>query len=225
MIGTTVSHYKILEKLGEGGMGAVYLAEDTKLKRQVALKFLPPELTQDETRKQRFIQEARAAAAIEHPHIAAIHDIDEADGRIFIAMENVQGESLREAIQGKHLGLRKSLELAVQIAEGLSAAHEKGVVHRDLKPENVLVSEKGYAKIIDFGLAKLLEPFMQSGDASGAEETATRLKTKEGLVMGTVAYMSPEQAKGKPIDARSARCCRGSPLSGGTRSPRAWEPS
>jgi tetratricopeptide (TPR) repeat protein len=203
MLGSTVSHYKILEKLGEGGMGEVYLAEDTKLKRKVALKFLAKELTQDETRKQRFIQEARAAAAIEHPHIAAIHDIDEADGHLFIAMEHVRGESLRESIQQRNLGLRKSLELAAQIADGLSAAHEQGVVHRDLKPENILVSDKGYAKIIDFGLAKLLEPFMQSGEASGAEETATRLKTKEGLVMGTVAYMSPEQAKGKPVDARS----------------------
>ncbi|MEE9264968.1 MAG: serine/threonine-protein kinase, partial [Vicinamibacteria bacterium] len=203
MIGTTVSHYKILEKIGEGGMGEVYLAEDTKLKRKVALKFLAKELTANEERKQRFIQEARAAAAIEHPHIAAIHDIDEADGNLFIAMEHVRGQSLREAIQQQNLSLRKSMELAAQVADGLSAAHEQGVVHRDLKPENILVSEKGYAKIIDFGLAKLLEPFVQSGDSSDSEETATKLKTREGLVMGTVAYMSPEQAKGKPVDARS----------------------
>jgi tetratricopeptide (TPR) repeat protein len=203
MIGSTVSHYRIVEKIGEGGMGEVYLAEDTKLKRKVALKFLAKELTQDETRKQRFIQEARAAAAIEHPHIAAIHDIDEADGHLFIAMEHVRGESLREVIEHGSLGARRSLELAAQIADGLSAAHEQGVVHRDLKPENILVSDKGYAKIIDFGLAKLLEPFVQSGEASDFDATATRLKTKEGMVMGTVAYMSPEQAKGKPVDARS----------------------
>ena len=203
MIGSTVSHYKILEKLGEGGMGVVYVAEDTKLKRKVALKFLAKELTADDERKQRFIQEARAAAAIEHPHIAAIHDIDEADGNLFIAMEHVRGESLRDAIKQQNLSLRKSLELASQVADGLSAAHEQGVVHRDLKPENILVSEKGYAKIIDFGLAKLLEPLVQSGDSSDSQETAIKLKTKEGLVMGTVAYMSPEQAKGKTVDARS----------------------
>ena len=203
MIGSTVSHYKILEKIGEGGMGEVYLAEDTKLKRKVALKFLAKELTTNEERKQRFIQEARAAAAIEHPHIAAIHDIDEADGNLFIAMEHVRGQSLREVIQQQDLSLRKSMELAAQVADGLSAAHEQGIVHRDLKPENILVSEKGYAKIIDFGLAKLLEPFVQNSDSSDSEETATKLKTREGLVMGTVAYMSPEQAKGKPVDARS----------------------
>jgi serine/threonine-protein kinase len=140
-------------------MGEVYLAEDTKLKRQVSLKFLSEELTRDETRKQRFIQEARAAAAIQHPHIAAVYDIDEADGRTFIAMEYIPGQSLREVIDAKKLSVRRSLELGSQIADGLAKAHEKGVVHRDMKPENVLVSEDGYAKIIDFGLAKLLEPF------------------------------------------------------------------
>jgi tetratricopeptide (TPR) repeat protein/TolB-like protein/predicted Ser/Thr protein kinase len=201
MIGTTVSHYKILEKIGEGGMGEVYLAEDTKLKRQVSLKFLPADLTRDETRKQRFIQEARAAAAIQHPHIAAVYDIDEADGRTFIAMEYIPGESLREVIESQKLNVRRSLELGSQIADGLAKAHEKGVVHRDMKPENVLVSEDGYAKIIDFGLAKLLEPLVQASEAS--EETETRFKTKEGLVMGTVAYMSPEQARGDTVDARS----------------------
>ena len=200
MIGTTVSHYRILEKIGEGGMGQVYLAEHTKLKRQVSLKFLSKKLTEDETRKQRFIQEARAAASVEHPHIAAIYDIDEADGRTFIAMEFVRGESLREAINNGKLNLRRSLELDFQIADGLAKAHERGVVHRDVKPENVLVSEDGYAKIIDFGLAKLLEPLVQH---EGSEETETKLRTKEGLVMGTVSYMSPEQARGQSIDARS----------------------
>ena len=137
MIGSTVSHYKILEKIGGGGMGKVYLAEDTKLKCKVALKFLAKELTANEERKQRFIQEARAAAAIEPPHIAAIHDIDEADDNLFIAMEHVRGQSLREAIQQQNLSLRKSMELAAQIADGLSTDHEQGVVHRDLKPENI----------------------------------------------------------------------------------------
>ena len=202
MIGSQVSHYKILEKIGAGGMGEVYLAEDTKLKRRVTLKFLSEELTRDEERKQRFIQEARAAAAVEHPHIAAIYDVDEADGRTFIAMEYVRGGSLRDSIQAKKLTLRKSLELATQIADGLSTAHERGVIHRDLKPENVLVSEQGYAKIIDFGLAKLVEPLFRDDESSQAA-TATRLNTREGTIMGTVAYMSPEQAKGEAIDARS----------------------
>ena len=201
MIGTTVSHYKILEKIGEGGMGEVYLAEDTKLRRKITLKFLAEKLTADEERKQRFVQEARAAAAVEHPHIAAIYDVDEADGRTFIAMEYVRGESLREAIQGKKLGVRKSIELATQVADGLSVAHERGVVHRDLKPENVLLSEQGYAKIIDFGLAKLTEPLFSDDEVDS--ESPTQLKTREGMVMGTVAYMSPEQARGGAIDARS----------------------
>jgi len=183
-------------------MGEVYLAEDTKLKRRVSLKFLAEDLTRDPERKQRFIQEARAAAAVEHPHIAAIYDIDDTEGRTFIAMEYVRGESLRDAIQGKKLGLRKSLELATQIADGLSTAHQRGVVHRDLKPENVLVSEQGYAKIIDFGLAKLVEPLFDDNEDSQSV-TATRFKTREGVVMGTVAYMSPEQARGAAVDARS----------------------
>jgi len=199
MIGTTVSHYRILEKIGEGGMGEVYLAEDTKLKRRVTLKFLSEELTQDEERKQRFIQEARAAAAVEHPHIAAIYDVDEVGGRTFIAMEYVRGKSLHDAIRDKKLSLRQSLDLAIQIADGLSTAHERGVVHRDLKPENVLLSEQGYAKIIDFGLAKLVEPLFGTEDS----EAPTRLKTRDGMIMGTVAYMSPEQARGTEVDARS----------------------
>jgi len=201
MLGSTVSHYKILEKIGAGGMGEVYLAEDTKLKRRVSLKFLPEELTRDDERKQRFIQEARAAAAIQHPHIAAVYDVDEADGRTFIAMEYVPGESLRKAIESGKLDFRRSLELGFQIADGLAKAHEKGVVHRDIKPDNVLITEDGYAKIIDFGLAKLLEPIVPSTGDSGDMET--KLKTRDGLVMGTVAYMSPEQARGETIDARS----------------------
>jgi serine/threonine protein kinase/tetratricopeptide (TPR) repeat protein len=199
MIGTSVSHYKIVEKIGEGGMGEVYLAEDTKLRRKVALKFLAGDLTRDEERKQRFVQEARAAAAIEHPHVAAVYDIDETDDRTFIAMEYVRGQSLRQAIEGKKLDLRKSLELATQVAEALSLAHERGVIHRDLKPQNVLVSEQGYAKVIDFGLAKLLEPLTDSSE----EDTETMLKTREGRVVGTVAYMSPEQARGQPVEAAS----------------------
>jgi tetratricopeptide (TPR) repeat protein/TolB-like protein/predicted Ser/Thr protein kinase len=203
MIGTSVSHYKVLEKIGEGGMGEVYLADDAKLHRKVALKFLPEELTRDDERKQRFVREARSAAGVQHPHIAAIYDVDEAGGRTFIAMEYVPGESLRELIRSKKLGYRRSLELGIQIAEGLAKAHEKGVVHRDVKPENVLVSEDGYAKIIDFGLAKLVEPVASGEMPADLEEAETLLKTREGMVMGTLAYMSPEQALGEPLDRRT----------------------
>jgi len=204
MIGTAVSHYKILEKLGQGGMGEVYLAEDTKLHRKVALKFLPENLTRDESRKQRFIQEARAAASMEHPHIAAIYDIGDVDGRTFIVMEYVRGASLREAIRERKLGVRRSLELANQIGDALAKAHERGVVHRDLKPENVVLSEDGYAKIIDFGLAKLGEP-RPAGDGENTveHEAETLIKTQDGLLLGTVAYMSPEQARAKPVDAQT----------------------
>ena len=206
MIGTTVSHYKILRMIGEGGMGEVYLAQDTKLKREVALKFLAEDLAdlaREETRRRRFVQEARATAGIGHPHIAVIHEIGEADGRTFIAMEYVRGESLRTTIRGRDFDLRKTLDLAVQVAEGLSAAHERGIVHRDLKPDNVLVSEQGYAKIIDFGLAKLVEPATPGGVLGPDDITKTRIRTREGVVMGTVAYMSPEQARGQTVDARS----------------------
>ena len=204
MIGTAVSHYKILEKLGQGGMGEVYLAEDTKLHRKVALKFLPENLTRDESRKQRFIQEARAAAAMEHPHIAAIYEIGDVDGRTFIVMEYVRGASLREAIREGKLSVRRSLELANQIADALAKAHERGVVHRDLKPENVLLSEDGYAKIIDFGLAKLGESRPAGEDENTVEhEAETLIKTQDGLLLGTVAYMSPEQARAKPVDAQT----------------------
>ena len=203
MIGKKVSHYQVLEKIGEGGMGEVYIAQDEKLDRQVALKFLPEHLTRDPTRKQRFLQEARAAAAIEHPHIGAIYDVDETEGRVFIAMEYVRGESFRQAIADGKLSLRKSIELGVQITEGLTKAHERGVVHRDLKPDNVILAEEGYAKVIDFGLAKLLEPLSRPGVQPGNAEDETWVKTQEGMVQGTVAYMSPEQARGETVDRRS----------------------
>ena len=203
MIGRRVSHYRIVEKIGEGGMGEVFLAEDERLRRKVALKFLPADLTRDEERRRRFLQEARAAAAIEHPHVAAIHDVDEADGRTFIAMEYVPGASLRDCLGVGALGLRRSVELGLRIAEGLAKAHDHGVVHRDLKPENVIVSEEGYPKIIDFGLARLLEP-LSAGSLEGTNApTHTRLETREGLVLGTVPYMSPEQARGETVDGRS----------------------
>ncbi len=189
MIGKTICHYKILEKLGAGGMGVVYKAEDTKLKRNVALKFLPPELTRDPIAKERFIHEARAASALDHPNICSIHEINETDdGQMFIAMACYEGESLRDKIERGPLPVEEAIDIMIQIAAGLEKAHEKGIIHRDIKPANIFVTEDGQVKIIDFGLAKL---------AGGT------LLTKEGTTFGTVAYMSPEQTKGIDIDHRT----------------------
>jgi serine/threonine protein kinase/tetratricopeptide (TPR) repeat protein len=188
MIGKQVSHYKILSKLGEGGMGIVYEAQDTKLDRTVALKFLPPELMRDEDSKTRFIHEAKAAAALSHPNICTIFEIDEAEGQTFIAMECVEGMSLKERIAGGPLALEQAIDVASQILQGLQKAHEKGIVHRDIKPGNIMLTADGRAKIMDFGLAKL----------SGATKV-----TKTGTTVGTAAYMSPEQARGDEIDRRS----------------------
>ncbi len=200
MIGQTLSHYKVLDEISRGGMGVVYRALDTKLDREVALKVLPPELVADEERRRRFIQEAKAAAALHHPHIATIFEIDEADGSTFIAMELIEGEKLGDLLQGKPLPLTRSLELAAEVAEALARAHDKGIVHRDLKPANIMVTVDGHAKVIDFGLAKLVEP-LSTGDS--AVDTALKQKTDSGVVMGTVAYMSPEQARGLKVDHRS----------------------
>jgi len=193
MIGKVVSHYKILEKLGEGGMGVVYKAQDIKLDRLVALKFLPPELTKDPQAKDRFIQEARAASALDHPNICTVYEIDETDdGRMFMAMAHYEGDTLKEKIgaSAKAGGMKvnDAVENAVQIARGLAKAHESGIVHRDIKPANVIVTRDGIAKILDFGLAKL------SGRA---------LLTMAGSTLGTAAYMSPEQARGEAVDART----------------------
>ncbi|MBM2845565.1 MAG: serine/threonine protein kinase, partial [Bacteroidetes bacterium] len=188
MIGTTISHYKILEKLGEGGMGVVYKAEDTKLKRTVALKFLPSHLSASEQDKTRFIQEAQSASAINHPNICTIHDIQEHESQMFIVMEFVEGQTLREKIQSTKVNLKAAIEIGIQIADGLAAAHEKGIVHRDIKPENIMVRKDGIAQIMDFGLAKL--------------HGVSRL-TKEGSTVGTAGYMSPEQVQGIEADHRS----------------------
>ncbi len=188
MIGQAISHYKILEKLGEGGMGVVYKAHDTKLDRTVALKFLPHYLTTDATEKERFYHEARAASALMHTNIAVIFEINEHDGQLFLAMEYVEGKTLRKTIVEDALPYRTLLDIAVQISDGLVAAHEKGIVHRDIKSENIMITPKGQAKIMDFGLAK----------AKGA----TKL-TKAGSTIGTAAYMSPEQARGEEVDHRS----------------------
>ncbi|MFH1680758.1 MAG: serine/threonine-protein kinase, partial [Candidatus Eisenbacteria bacterium] len=188
MIGKTVSHYRVLEKLGEGGMGVVYKAEDTKLGRTVALKFLPPELTKDPEAKERFVREARAASSLAHPGICTIHEIDEAENRAFIAMEFVEGESLQAMIRRAPLGIDKAIDLSVEIAQGLQEAHERGIVHRDIKSANIMVTPKGRAKIMDFGLAR-----------SMGQTTLT----KTGTTVGTIAYMSPEQARGEGVDHRA----------------------
>ena len=199
MIGRTLSHYKILEELSHGGMGVIYRATDVKLDREVALKVLPAELVEDEERKRRFVQEAKAAAALEHPHIGVIYEIDEAEGVTFIAMELIRGDRLGDRIE-EQLSVARALDLGVEIAEGLALAHDRGVVHRDLKPANIMLTEDGHAKIIDFGLAKLVEPLR--GGSSEAN-TITQGGTDAGKIMGTVNYMSPEQARGVQVDHRS----------------------
>jgi tetratricopeptide (TPR) repeat protein/tRNA A-37 threonylcarbamoyl transferase component Bud32 len=201
MLGETLGHYRVHRKLGEGGMGEVYLAEDLTLKRKVAIKVISPDLVRNEGRRERFIQEATLAASIDHPHIAAIYAIDQAGDRTYIAMEYIRGETLRELLKTGPPPLRRVLDLAIQIADALAKVHLHGVTHRDLKPENVIVSDDGYAKVIDFGLAKLTEHVPVAADVATA--TGMQVRTAEGLVLGTFAYMSPEQARGARVDARS----------------------
>jgi len=198
MIGKTISHYKVLEKLGSGGMGDVYVAEDTKLSRKVALKVLPPEMASEE-RRMRFEREAKAVAALNHPNIVVIHSVEESEGTHFITMELVKGKTLRELIPKKGMELNKFFEIAIPLADAVSAAHERGITHRDLKPDNLMVSGEGRLKILDFGLAKLKQEFAEVG----LSELPTQSPTQEGRILGTVAYMSPEQAEGKQIDHRS----------------------
>lgn len=201
MIGQRISHFRILSKLGEGGMGVIYRAEDEKLGRQVALKVLQPDMVGNEERRLRFMREARSAASVTHPHIATIHEIDEVDGVIFIAMELVEGTTLTEAMGGRPLSRRDTLRYALEIAEALSRAHKAGIVHRDLKPENVIVGPDRHVKILDFGLAKLVEP--PDDEQATPMQTISAEMTQAGHILGTPAYMSPEQARGLPVDARS----------------------
>lgn len=189
MIGKTILQYEVLEQIGEGGMGTVYKAKDTKLDRFVALKFLPSQLASTDDEKARFIQEAKAASALNHPNVCTIHDIQEFEGQLFIVMEYIDGVTLRE--KKEQLSEKRILDIGVQAAEGLAAAHEKGIVHRDIKPENIMIRKDGIVQIMDFGLAKLY-----------TDSNVSRL-TKAGTTMGTMGYMSPEQVQGLDVDHRT----------------------
>lgn len=198
-----ISHYRILEKLGAGGMGEVYLAEDLKLGRKVAIKILSEEFTTNRDRVSRFEQEASAASGLNHPNILTIHEVGHDSGKHFIATEYIDGITLRNKMSGSALEPREVLEIAIQVASALEEAHTAGIVHRDIKPDNIMIRRNGYVKVLDFGLAKLIEERVDRSPADAEASTRVLVQTDAGVVMGTSHYMSPEQARGKPVDARS----------------------
>src|SRR5919109_1026188 len=206
MLGSTVSHYRVLEKLGGGGMGIVYRAEDLVLRRSVALKFLPQELTKDKRALERFLREARAAAALNHPNICTVYEIAEHEGQQFIVMELLEGTTLKYHIAGRLLPKHEIVDLATQIVDALDAAHSRGIIHRDIKPANIFVSPRGQAKVLDFGLAKLLSAESTADPLAEGARTLSGSNnelTDSGSTVGTVAYMSPEQVRGEQLDGRT----------------------